>query len=150
MILGAAVAVAIAAWLLRGRLVALFNAEGTLDYRLHLWQQVLARVPTNGIQGWGGAGRWHPDVAPFFALTTSADRPAMTALNAFLDVLFQLGIIGLVIFTGMLGLAFVRSWLLAGRRRSRIYAWPALVLAALILISLAESSILVDFAGSPS
>ncbi len=60
-------------------------------------------------------------------------------------MLFQLGIVGLVLFVGMLGLAFVRSWLLAGRRRSIIYAWPALVLVALILISLAESSILVDF-----
>ena len=144
-ILGVAVAVAIGTWLIRGPLITILNAEGALDYRLHLWQQILAIVPTNGIQGWGWAGRWHPDVAPFFALTTSTDRPAQTGLNAYIDVLFQLGIIGLVLFVGMLGLAFTRSWLLAGRRRSIIYAWPALVLVALILISLAESSILVDF-----
>jgi O-antigen ligase len=144
-ILGAAVALTITAWLFRGRLVALFNAEGTLDFRLHLWRQVMALVPINGIQGWGWAGRWQPEVAPFFSLTVSPDRPAATALNAFLDVLFQLGIVGLVLFVGMLGLAFTRSWLLAGRRRSVIYAWPALVLMALILTSLAESSILVDF-----
>jgi O-antigen ligase len=144
-ILGAAVALTIIAWVFRGRLVALFNAEGTLDFRLHLWQQIMTLVPINGIQGWGWAGRWHPDVAPFFSLTTSPDRPAATALNAFLDVLFQLGIVGLVLFVVMLGLAFSRSWLLAGRRRSVIYAWPALVLMTLILISLAESSILVDF-----
>jgi O-antigen ligase len=144
-ILGVAIALTITAWLFRGRLVALFNASGTLDFRLHLWQQIMALVPLNGIQGWGWAGRWHPDVAPFFSLTTSADRPAGSALNAFLDVLFQLGIVGLVLFVGMLGLAFVRSWLLAGRRRSIIYAWPALVLIALILVSLAESFILTDF-----
>jgi O-antigen ligase len=144
-ILGAALAAVVAAWVFRGRLVALFNAEGILDHRLHLWQQIIALVPTNGIQGWGWTGRWHPDVAPFFALTTSAERPAQTGLNAYVDAVFQLGIVGLVIFVGMLGLAFVRSWLLAGRRRSIIYAWPALVLIALILISLAESTILVDF-----
>jgi hypothetical protein len=45
----------------------------------------------------------------------------------------------------MLGLAFVRSWLLAGRRRSVVYAWPAAVLVALLVISLAESSVLSEF-----
>jgi hypothetical protein len=60
-------------------------------------------------------------------------------------VLFQVGIVGLVIFIGVLGLAFVRSWLLAGHRRSILYAWPALVMIALLVVSLAESSILTDF-----
>jgi O-antigen ligase len=84
-------------------------------------------------------------VAPYLALTVNGNRPASSALNAFLDVWFQLGIIGLVIFVGMLGLAFTRAWRLAGRRRCVIYAWPALVLIALLLVSLAESSILVEF-----
>jgi hypothetical protein len=144
-ILGAAVALIVLAWVFRGALVRVFNAQGALDYRLHLWQKITALLPGNTIEGWGWTGRWHPDVAPFLALTTSSDRPAQSALNAFLDVWFQLGIIGLVIFVGMLGLAFTRSWLLAGRRRSVIYAWPALVLVALLLTSLAESSILVEF-----
>ncbi len=144
-ILGGAVAVIVAGWLLRGPLVAVFNAQGALDYRLRLWQKIAALLPGSTIEGWGWIGRWHPDVFPFSALTTSGDRPASSALNAYLDVLFQLGIIGLVVFVGMLGLAFIRSWLLAGRRRSVIYAWPALVLVALLLVSLAESSILAEF-----
>src|SRR5690606_17682141 len=36
-ILGATVALVAGAWLIRGALVALFNAEGALTYRLHLW-----------------------------------------------------------------------------------------------------------------
>jgi hypothetical protein len=144
-ILGVAVALIVVAWIFRSPIVKAFNAEGALDYRLHLWQKIVALLPGNAIEGWGWTGRWHPDVAPYIALTTDKDRPAASALNAFLDVWFQLGIIGLVIFVGMLGLAFTRSWLLAGRRRSVIYAWPALVLIALLLLSLAESSILVEF-----
>lgn len=143
-ILGVAVVLIVLAWVFRGFLVAVFNAQGALDYRLHLWQKIVALLPGNAIEGWGWTGRWHADVAPYLALTASGNRPASSALNAYLDVLFQLGIIGLVIFVGMLGLAFVRSWLLAGRRRSVIYAWPALVLVALLMVSLAESSILVD------
>jgi len=144
-ILGAAVVVIVVAWIFRSPLVKAFNAEGALDYRLHLWQKIVALLPGNTIEGWGWTGRWHPEVAPYLALTTDKDRPAASALNAFLDVWFQIGIIGLVIFVGMLGLAFTRSWLLAGRRRSVIYAWPALVLVALLLVSLAESSILIEF-----
>ncbi|QEO08615.1 O-antigen ligase family protein [Protaetiibacter larvae] len=144
-ILGAALVLIGLAWVFRSALVTLFNAQGALDYRLALWNKVFALVPSNAIEGWGWTGRWHPDVAPYLALTASGDRPASSALNAYLDVLFQLGIVGLVVFVGMLGLAFTRSWLLAGRRRSVMYAWPALVLAALLLVSLAESSILVEF-----
>ncbi len=144
-ILGAAVALIVVAWLFRGALVNLFNAEGALNYRLNLWQKIVALLPGNTIEGWGWTGRWHPEVAPYVALTVTNNRPAQSALNAFLDVWFQLGIIGLVVFVGMLGLAFTRSWLLAGRRRSVIYAWPALVLVSLLFVSLAESSILVEF-----
>lgn len=144
-VLGATVALIVVAWVFRSALVTLFNAEGALTYRLNLWQKIVALLPGNTIEGWGWTGRWHPNVPPYLAITTTNDRPATSALNAYLDVLFQVGIVGMVIFVGMLGLAFVRSWLLAGRRRSVIYAWPALVLIALLLVSLAESSILVEF-----
>jgi hypothetical protein len=144
-LLGALVAVLAAAWLARGWVISITNSGGQLDYRLRVWNKMLEFLGGSWLQGWGWTGRWHPNVAPFSAITTSADHPPGSALNAYLDVLFQVGWVGLVIFTGMLGLAFVRSWLLAGRRRSIIYAWPALVLVALILVSLMESSILVEF-----
>ncbi|HQG71024.1 MAG TPA: exopolysaccharide production protein, partial [Rhodoglobus sp.] len=58
---------------------------------------------------------------------------------------FQLGLIGLLLFLGLVVLTFTRSWLLAGQRRSLIFAWPALVLVALLSASLAESSLLVEY-----
>lgn len=144
-VLGLAVLAAIGAWLQRTLIVETFNATGALTYRLELWNKVFDLVRLNNLQGWGWIGRWHADIVPFSILTTSADRPAQSALNGYLDVWFQLGLVGLAIFVGMLGLAFVRSWLLAGRRRSVVYAWPAAVLVALIITSLAESSVLSEF-----
>jgi len=144
-ILGVAVVLIVAAWFARSALVTVFNAQGALEYRLHLWQKIVALLPGNTVEGWGWAGRWHPDIPPFIALSATGARPSQSALNAYLDVWFQVGIIGMVIFVGMLGLAFTRSWLLAGRRRSVIYAWPALVLIVLLLHSLAESAVLVEF-----
>jgi O-antigen ligase len=66
-------------------------------------------------------------------------------LNAYLDVWFQLGFVGFAIFVVFLGLALVRSWLLASRRRSVVFAWPSLVVIALVIGALAESSLLVEF-----
>jgi O-antigen ligase len=144
-VLGFAVIGAIATWLVRSAVVETFNATGALTYRLELWNKVFDLVRLNYLQGWGWIGRWNTEIVPFSTLTTSSDRPAQSALNGYLDVWFQLGFVGLVIFVGMLGLAFVRSWLLAGRRRSIVYAWPAVVLVALIITSLAESSLLSEF-----
>jgi O-antigen ligase len=144
-VLGLAVAGIITAWVLRTPIIQAFNAGGVLSYRLDLWNKVFDLARLNNLQGWGWIGRWRTDITPFFSLTTTADRPAQSALNAFFDVWLQLGLAGLAVFIGMVGLAFVRSWLLAGRRRSVVYAWPAVVLVALIVMSLAESSILVEF-----
>ena len=129
----------------RGPIVRLFNASGDLNYRLDLWRQVIALIGFNPLQGWGWIGAWRTEVFPFTPLSSVPDRPADTALNAFLDVWLQVGVIGLILFIGMIGLAFTRSWLLAGARRSVVYAWPAATLVALIIVSLAESSILIEF-----
>jgi O-antigen ligase len=144
-VLGLAVVAAGVLFVVRGPVIALFNAGGTLDNRLDVWRQVIGLATQNGLQGWGWVGPWRDSIFPFSAMADASPRPVDSALNAFLDVWLQLGFIGLVIFVGMVGLAFSRSWLLAGARRSVVFAWPAASLVALIIVSLAESSILSDF-----
>ena len=129
----------------RSPVIKLFNASGAIEFRIDLWRQVIALASVNPLQGWGWIGPWRVGIFPFSALAASPARPVDSALNTFLDVWLQLGFIGLVIFVGMVGLAFARSWLLAGARRSVVFAWPAAALVALIFVSLAESSILSDF-----
>jgi O-antigen ligase len=68
-----------------------------------------------------------------------------SALNAYVDVMFQAGLVGLFAFIVLVGLGFVRSWLVATRRKTVAYLWPALVMVVLLVTSLAESSVLVDF-----
>jgi O-antigen ligase len=143
-ILGAAAVAAIVIWAFRSPIVSALNAGGELTFRLRLWQKVWALVPQHPLEGWGWIGEWHPDITPFVTFA-SGTRPNTSALNAFLDVWFQLGVVGFAAFVGLVGLAFVRSWLLAARQRSVIFTWPAVVLSALVTASLAESSILIEF-----
>jgi hypothetical protein len=144
-VLGLIATLAILAWIYRSAIVTAFNATGALNYRLNVWQGIWAFTQTRSLQGWGWVGAWRAGTFPFSTFTTSSGHFAGSALNAYLDVWFQLGVVGFAIFVLFLGLALTRSWLLASRRRSVVFAWPTLVLVALVIGALAESSILVDF-----
>jgi hypothetical protein len=133
------------AWVFRAPIIALFNATGELEFRLDLWQRVLAFAPVHWLEGWGWMGIWNPAVPPYSGLTPTGDRPHDSALNALVDLWLQIGAVGVFVFVALVGLAFTRSWLLAGRRRSVVHTWPALVLVTLITVSVAESSILTEF-----
>lgn len=145
-VLGLTVIGLVAVWALRTPIIVLLNANGDLNYRLRLWQETWALLNLHPVEGWGWIGQWNTGIAPYTALSEASGRSAGSAANAYLDVWFQLGIVGLVLFVGLIGLAFVRSWLLASRKRSVVFTWPAAVLAALITSSLAESGILTEFA----
>lgn len=136
---------ALLAWLFRGPIIGLFNATGELQLRLVVWQDVLRFAPLHWLEGWGWVGIWNPSLPPYSGLTPTNGRPHDSALNAVIDLWLQVGVIGIVLFLAVVGLAFVRSWLLAGRRRSVVHAWPALVLVALIVVSVAESAVLTEF-----
>jgi uncharacterized membrane protein len=135
---------AVLAWAFRASIIAVFNATGELQFRLVLWQNVLDFVPLHWLEGWGWTGIWNASIPPYTVLTPTAGRPHDSALNAVVDLWLQIGVIGIVLFFAVVGLAFARSWLLAGRRRSVTHTWPALVLVALITVSVAESSILTE------
>jgi hypothetical protein len=144
-VLGLLAAGAVLAWVFRAPIIALFNATGELQFRLGLWQDVLALVPVHWLEGWGWTGIWNASIPPYTGLTPTGGRPHDSALNAVVDLWLQVGAVGIVLFLAVVGLAFTRSWLLAGRRRSVVHTWPALVLVALITVSVAESSILTEF-----
>lgn len=143
--LAVAVVAAISAWFLRTAIVAALNGNGELNYRLELWRELWTLLTLHPVEGWGWVGQWNTDVVPYASFGLASGRAPSSAVNAYLDVWFQLGIIGLVIFVGLLALAFARSWLLAARQRTVVFTWPAIVLATLITASLAESGILMEF-----
>lgn len=143
-LLALAAIAALVVWGFRSRIIEISNAGGELTYRLRLWQQILDLIGLNSLEGWGWLGYWRAEIPPFQAFT-AIERVPTSGLNAYLDVWFQLGLVGLVVFVGLVALAFVRSWLLAGQKRSIVYAWPALVLVVLLVSGLFESSLLVEY-----
>ena len=141
-LLGSTLTIGAVAWAARTPIIDALSASNELNQRLAIWRPIRLLIPAHELEGWGWAGRWWEGIPPFTYINDGL-RPS--ALNAYLDVWFQIGLIGLFAFVFMLGLAFIRSWLLASRQRSFVYAWPALVLVVLLTTGLAESSLLVEF-----
>ncbi len=144
-LLALSAAALVAAWVLRGPIIGILDATRDLSYRLDLWHRVVDLVSLHSLEGWGWIGAWRNELAPFLSFQHLPGGEPTSAANAYFDVWFQLGIVGLAALIVLVLLAFVRSWLLAIARRSVVFAWPALVLLALITTSLAESSLLIEF-----
>ena len=138
------VGVLVLAYIYRTRVIDLLNARADFQVRYKLWIQIWELIPINQITGWGWVGSWPTDLYPFNAIQDATGAYHPDGLNAYLDVYLQVGFIGLLLFVALIALAFSRSWLLASNRRSVVYAWAPLVMVALLVTSVFESSILIE------
>lgn len=132
------------AFLFRHPIIRWMGAGSDFSMRADLWNQLLDFVAVQPMQGWGWFGAWPDAEFPFNSLNYLLDEKHASALNAYFDVLLQLGAVGLVLFLVLGGVALVRSWLVASTRRSVVYAWTPLILVTLAIDSVFESFTLVD------
>jgi O-antigen ligase len=142
-LLAAGVAAMVVGWLTRIRIIELLDARAEFGVRIDVWREVSRYLAANPMQGWGWTGRW-PEAAPYVWVEAGVGRELESALSAYIDAYFQVGVIGALLFIGLVGVALVRSWLLASNRRSVVYLWPALCLVALVVTSFAESFALLE------
>jgi exopolysaccharide production protein ExoQ len=139
-LLGAVVATTlVAAYLVRHQIITRIGAGSDFTTRARLWQVLAYYVRFHPVQGFGWYGPWVPDLYPFSGVNYVLTDHYTSALNAYIDVLLQLGWVGLSVFIVLAGMAVVRSWLVASERRSVIYAWTPITLVALLTDSLFES-----------
>ncbi len=127
----------------RHQIIRWLGAGTDIAMRADLWNALLDYSRLRPWQGWGYFGPWAPNEFPFWSINDrSGGDIHLSALNAFFDVLIQLGIVGLVLFLFAAGLALTRSWLIATQRKSILYAWTPLVLITLLANSMLESAVL--------
>ncbi|MBV0894328.1 O-antigen ligase [Microbacterium sp. NC79] len=127
----------------RHQIIRWLGAGTDIAVRADLWNALLDYSRLQPWQGWGYFGAWAPNEFPFWSINDRAGEDIhLSALNAFFDVLIQLGIVGLVLFLFAAGLALTRAWLIATQRKSILYAWTPLVLITLLANSMLESTVL--------
>ncbi len=131
-------------WVFRGRLIGLADAAIDVQARTSVWSQIQDLVQPRVLEGFGWVGPWRPELFPYVAVRDEFGERPPSALNAYIDTVLQLGVIGAVVLGGVLALAVVRSWLVASQRKSTVYVWPALVLVLLVTTSITESYLLFE------
>jgi hypothetical protein len=123
----------------RHPIIAFLGGGTDFSMRVDLWNVMVDFTRYRPVQGWGWYGPWDPRGVPFASINFRVDDAHATGLNAFFDVLLQLGWAGLILFVALAGVALLRSWLDASERRSTVYAWTPLILVALLIDSFFES-----------
>lgn len=123
----------------RHPIIALLGAGTDFSMRVELWNFMVDLLRQKPVQGFGWFGVWDQQEYPFNAINFWLDTNHRTGLNAYFDVALQLGWIGLLLFLALGALALARSWLVAGERRSVVYAWTPLILVTILVDSMFES-----------
>ena len=138
----------------REQVFGLLGKSATLTGRTEIWERVIELAEQRPWLGWGWVSYWPTWVEPFKSLDTKVGLPVPHAHNAWLDVWFQVGIIGLLAFIPLVALTLWRVWFRAVDQPRRGYGaplpyatsalWPLLVLAALLVQSLTESRLIIE------
>ncbi|MBX9717230.1 MAG: O-antigen ligase family protein, partial [Microbacteriaceae bacterium] len=135
----------------RETLLELVGRSDDLTGRLDIWGAVIGLSEQRPVLGWGWVSYWAPWVEPFDDLAVINGVTYLQAHNAWLDVLLQLGWVGLIIFTILIVTTGARalSWSVDAplgdpALTSAVRLLPALLLTVLIVHSLAESRLLIE------
>jgi exopolysaccharide production protein ExoQ len=154
---GVAVAAVVGAGVVATRTAEVFELLGRspdLTGRFQIWESVLGLAQQHPVFGWGWIGYWAPWVHPFQGLAVRSGVTYLQAHDAYLDVLLQVGAVGLLVFACFIVTTYVRSWWAAidrpQHRRDRVEPYsvlalaPLLLMTALVVQSLAESRLLYE------
>jgi exopolysaccharide production protein ExoQ len=154
---GVVVAAVVGAGIMVTRTAEVFELLGRspdLTGRFQIWESVLGLAQQHPVIGWGWIGYWAPWVHPFQGLAVRSGVTYLQAHDAYLDVLLQVGAIGLLVFSCLIVTTYVRSWWAAidrpQHRRDRVEPYstlalaPLLLMTALVIQSLAESRLLYE------
>lgn len=123
---------------------ALLGKSPDLTHRFDIWNAVLARIVEQPVIGFGYVG-WWPSWDSWFAIHSIDGVPMLQAHNVWLDLTLQTGIIGAVLFAVALGAILwplARTFITSPRSLTAI---PFLVLTALVIQSLSESRMLIEW-----
>lgn len=139
----------------RTQLLELLGKSSDLTGRLGIWAKVIDLAQQRPAFGWGWVSYWVPWADPFDNLVFRSGVRQLQAHNTWLDVAFQLGLVGLIVFAALVGAALVKAWQHAVDRPqkapdaplhySAVTLLPLLLLAALIVQSLAESRLITEY-----
>jgi O-antigen ligase len=124
--------------MLAARLVQLSGKDLTYSGRTKIWSTVLEQIGANPITGYGAGSVWVSKDEPTVSMRRQIGFDAANAHQGALELLLQVGVIGLVLYALVLVTVAGRAWM-ARHRAPATARWALLVVATTVLWSLSES-----------
>lgn len=124
----------------------LFDREPNLTNRTAIWEAV-ANLALQRPEGWGWVSYWPIWMEPFKSIYSLGGVPVSHAHNAFVDVWFQIGILGVIILAAIAFQLFFSSWRMVEHSSSKdTYLTLGIFLLAgcLFMQALTESRLLLE------
>ena len=134
-----------------GTLLALLGKSPDLTGRFGIWEKVIGFAQERPVAGWGWVSFWMPWAPPFDELAFRNGVRQLQAHDSWLDIWFQLGILGLIVFGALIVSSLIRTASFAldrppgATKYTAATLFPLLLLAALLVQSIAESRLLVEY-----
>jgi O-antigen ligase len=113
--------------------------DTTLTGRTIIWEAVTAEVQHQPLLGGGWMGVWHRGLAISYRIWSVTGFEVYHAHNGYLDMLLQLGVLGLALLSGILLFCCMWGARLAIRSNSPITMWPISSAVALGIANITES-----------
>lgn len=131
----------------RADILAILGRRSDLTDRVDIWYIIGDLFAERPGLGWGWVGYWPPWEDLFHDLIVFDDVTYLQAHNAWLDLAFQVGMLGLVVAVMFIVGCLARSWFAAteGGRSLLDGLLPLALLVALLVQSLAESRLLIEW-----
>lgn len=105
-------------WMLRRSLLAFVGRDSDLTDRTEIWDLVLARGAASPVVGGGFATPWAPwDPAFSDWIVLPQGLHIIQAHSVWVDVAFQLGVVGVALLAAVYALFIWRTWVFAAHRR---------------------------------
>ncbi|MDO4901135.1 O-antigen ligase [Actinomyces sp.] len=140
---GVALIAAAIGW--HSHVTAALGRSTDMSGRWEIWQRVLDLWEDHTILGWGWIMYWVPWLPVFATLVIRPDgTPTMSAHNAYIEALFQTGVVGATLVVVLVILLLYRSFRLALRNidSDASVLLPALLMTAMTVQSFTESRLL--------
>jgi len=124
-----------------GAFLQMLGKNANLNGRIPLWTAVLSVSSNNRWFGYGYAGFWITNEHSIWSMIGWAP---LKAHNGFIDLLLELGLVGLALFAVNTAIALRRSVKLVLREHTLESQWPLLMLSLILLYNVFESDLMVQ------
>lgn len=120
-------------------LLSSLGRDPTLSNRTPTWTFLInEKIPSHALLGYGRGVFWSSPRYSLGIVEAIKDLPAH-AHNGFIDLVLDVGLIGLFLFTIAWSVAYGNSLRLAYRAQEPGYLWPSVYLVLLLLLNITES-----------